>query len=99
MCLTDTGQKHLLFKGRLGFWQLDELFIVPDVEDFKTLHTDCMALLEKGFTQGEVTSGNYNQKTILSIGIEAFYELENKIKDKRGTPMFILATWLLFYNK
>ena len=99
LCLTDTGQKHLLFKGRLGFWQLDELFIVPDVEAFRKLHTDCMDLLEKGFTQGEVINGIYNPKTILSIGIEAFYKLENKIKDKRGTPMFILATWLLFYNK
>jgi hypothetical protein len=98
LCLTDTGQKHIFFKGRFGFWQLDELFIVPDVEAFRQIHSDCMTLIEHGFSQGEIKSGTYNQKKILEIGLKKYLELEGKISEKRGTPMFILATWLLFYT-
>lgn len=99
VCLTDSGQKHIFFKHKPGFWQLDETFIQPALQDFNFLHGVMMELLALGFSQGEVLSGNYSQAKILKIGIPAWQEVENKIKHRRSEPMFDFAAWLLYYEK
>lgn len=96
VCLTDSGQKHLLFKHRPGFWQLDDLFLIPNISAFKKLHSDMCALLVLGFSQGEVISGNYNQYRILQAGMPAWKAAEDKIKPFRGNQLFKFTSWLLF---
>lgn len=98
VCLTDTGQKHILFKHKIGMWQLDELFIYPDIEYLQFLHGTMQNLLHAGFTQTSIINGDYNPNFIAKNGFEIWKENEDKIKEHRGKPMFDFASWMLFSN-
>lgn len=99
LCLTDTGQKHIFFKHKIGFWQLDETHIKPDIEDFTFLHSTMQEMLALGFGQQQIKTGNYYQGQILKVGIEVWQEIEDKLKPRRGEPIFDLAAWLMFTIK
>ena len=96
VCLTDTGQKHIFFKHRPGFWQLDEMFVPPSLPVFNALHGDMMQMLSLGFTQAEVMSGNYSHHRILKCGLATWEALEKKLKPLRGEPIFAFAAWLMY---
>lgn len=98
VCLTDTGQKHILFKHKIGMWQLDELFIYPDIEYLQFLHSTMQNLLHAGFTQTSIINGDYNPNFIAKNGFEIWKINEDKIKEHRGKPMFDFASWMLFSN-
>jgi hypothetical protein len=57
------------------------------------------ALLDLGFSQAEVISGNYLQYRILRAGLPVWKQLEDSIKNYRGIPLFNFASWLLFTKK
>lgn len=99
VCLTDSGQKHVLFKHRPGMWQLDDMFIKPDIPRFIDLHTRMCALLDLSFSQTEVITGQYLQYRIMQVGIKAWKEIEDILKPYRGTKFFNFTAWLLFTNK
>jgi hypothetical protein len=99
VCLTDTGQKHILFKHKIGMWQLDELFIYPDIEYLQFLHSTMQNLLHAGFTQTSIINGDYNLNFIAKNGFEVWKENEDKLKEHRGKPMFDFAAWMLFLIK
>ena len=99
VCLSDSGQKHLLFKHRPGMWQLEDSFIIPDIEYFKWLHEQMCTLLDAGFSQTEVITGHYLQYRIMQATVSVWKTLEDKIKPCRGTSLFNLAAWLLFTNQ
>ena len=99
VCLSDSGQKHLLFKHRSGMWQLEDSFVTADVPHFIRLHRGMCNLLAAGFSQTEVISGNYLQYRIMQISIPIWRELEDKIKTERGTAFFNFVSWLLFTDK
>lgn len=99
LCLTDTGQKHIFFKHKIGFWQLDETFIQPNIPLFEQLHSDMLALINIGFGQEQIKTGNYNHSTILKVGLEVWQELESKLSKFRGEPIFDLAAWLMYNEK
>jgi len=99
VCLTDSGQKHLLFKHHTGMWQLDDIFILPDIETFRFLHAKMMFLLNKGFSQAEVISGKYLQYRILKCGIDTWKPVEDILKSYRGTQFFTFTSWLLYTIK
>lgn len=99
VCLTDSGQKHLLFKHRPGLWQLDDMFIMPNIKLFIDLHTYMCSLLDLGFSQTEVITGKYLQYRIMQIGISNWKAIEDILKSYRGTKFFNFTAWLLFTNK
>lgn len=99
LCLTDSGQKHIFFKHRIGFWQLDELHIEPDIQDFTYLHGTMMEMLALGFGQEQIKTGNYYQAQILKAGIDVWQAIEDKLSPRRGEPIFDLAAWLMFTIK
>lgn len=99
VCLTDSGQKHLLFKHRPGLWQLDDVFVLPDIETLRYLHGKMMGLLAMGFSQAEVISGNYLQYRIAAAGMQNWKPVEDILKKYRGTQFFTFTTWLLFTKK
>lgn len=99
LCLTDSGQKHIFFKHKIGFWQLDDTHIEPNISDFAFLHTEMQRLVELGFGQEQIKTGKYYQALIIKIGINAWSEIESKLKPRRGEPIFDLAAWLMFTNK
>lgn len=99
VCLTDTGQKHILFKHRQGMWQLDDMHIPPDIDFLKLLHSTMQNLMKAGFTQKSIIEGNYNPNFILKNGFEVWKENEDILKLHRGKQMFDFASWMLFINK
>lgn len=99
LCLTDSGQKHIFFKHKMGFWQLDETFIEPNIPDFAQLHEAMMKMLALGFGQEQIKTGNYYHAQILKVGIETWQIIEDKLKPRRGEPIFDLAAWLMFTIK
>lgn len=96
VCLTDTGQKHVLFKHKRGFWQLDELFIKPDIETLKFLHKQMCELLTLGFSQTEIITGNYISARIFKAGIKEWRTKEELIKRYRGSRIFNFTSFMLF---
>ncbi|PSJ71635.1 hypothetical protein C7N43_38280 [Sphingobacteriales bacterium UPWRP_1] len=96
VCLTDTGQKHLLFKHRNGFWQLDENHITPNTEELVRLHGIMMQMLQLGFSQTEIQSGKYYPARVTKAGLYVWRELEEQIKNMRNYPIFDLAAWLMY---
>lgn len=96
VCLSETGQKHIFFKHKMGFWQQDDLFVTPDIEKFTVLHTFCQSCLEMGYNQTEIKTGDYKFNTINKIGLEQHIEIDNHLKTHRGTPFFDFTTWLMY---
>jgi len=96
VCLTDSGQKHVLFKNKPPFWQLDDSHVMPNIVDFNFLHSTMMELLELGFSQTEIKTGKYYHSRILSVGISLWQNLEDKISQRRGEPIFDFAAWLMY---
>ena len=99
ICLTDSGQKHILFTHRIGFWQLDELFIPTDVVFFKALHNAMTDLMRIGFNQASIITGKYVASYIISNGADVWKEKEDFLRQHRGSPMFDLAAWMLFLDE
>lgn len=99
VCLTDSGQKHLLFKHRQGMWQLDDMFIIPDIETLQFLHTRMMYMLSLGFSQTEIITGNYMQYRIMQCGLANWKKEEETLKKYRGIPIFNFTAWLLYTIK
>jgi len=96
VCLTDSGQKHILFKHKPGMWQLDEIYLIPDIEKLKRIHLNMCFLLKLGFSQKEVISGQYPTYKLLKIGYKEMKCYEDEIKNERGTAFFEFASWMLF---
>ena len=96
--LNDTGQKHILFKHRNGMWQLDELFVVPNIDAFKHIHKLMCDMLRLGFSQTEVISGNYRFDRIELAGLTNWKIIEDEIKKYRGKKLFNFTSWMLFIS-
>lgn len=99
LCLTDSGQKHLFFKHKNGFWQLDDLHVTPNVSEFTSLHSTMQILVGHGFGQEQIRTGRYSKPQILKIGLAIWQELETLISPFRGYPIFDLSAWLMFNDK
>lgn len=99
VCLTDSGQKHMLFKHRNGTWQLDDLFVMPNPDQLTFLHSIMMELLSLGFSQAEIISGNYNLYRIRKVGVKQWKELEDKLRPHRGSKFFEFTSWLMYTEK
>jgi len=97
--LNETGQKHIFFKYRDSFWQLDELYIIPDIPLFKFLHENMCELMRLGFSQKEIISGDYIAYRIKQVGILNWKSIEYKIKQYRSTGMFDFVSFMLFTDE
>lgn len=100
VCLSDSGQKHLLFKNRPGFWQLEETVDIPaNVDELKLIHSTAQELMQLGFSQTEIITGDYPGYKIVKVGLAAWQEPEAKLNPFRHTKIFDFATWMLFLPK
>lgn len=93
--IAESGQRHLLFKHKPGTWQLEDVTIQPDKERFAFMQTRIHALSE-GFSNDEISSGQYQQHRIIKFGFKPWNTLENDLKPHRGSALFDLA---LFFSK
>jgi hypothetical protein len=99
VCLTDSGQKHIFFKHKPGMWQLDEIFVTPNIELLKFLHTQICELMKLGFSQTEILTGNYISNRVLKAGLQVWRELDGPLKKYRGMRMMDFAGWMLFIDE
>lgn len=97
--ITDTGKKHIFFKHRYGFWQLDELHVLPDIDFFNTIHSYMMDCIDKGYNQTELKTGIFKFSTIKKIGLKDHLQIKQRLEAWRGMPMFDFASWLLYKEK
>jgi hypothetical protein len=99
VCLTETGQKHVLFKHKTGMWQLDDLHVRPDIDILGLLHYHMCELLAYQFSQAEIISGDYKSNRILKAGLKNWQEHESIIKEYRGSGLFDFTAFMLFTDK
>lgn len=99
VCLTDTGQKHIYFKHMMGFWQLDELHVLPDLDQFNLIHSYMMDCISIGYNQTELKTGKFKFSTVNKVGIKKHLEIKETLEGWRGQPIFDFAAWLLYSIK
>jgi hypothetical protein len=99
VCLTETGQKHVLFKHKTGMWQLDELHVKPDIELLSFIHYHMCELLTYQFSQAEIIAGDYKSNRILKAGLNNWQEHENSIKEYRGSGIFDFTSFMLYADE
>ena len=99
VCLTETGQKHILFKHKIGMWQLDELHVDPNIELLKFLHHHMCELLSYQFSQNEIITGDYKSSRILKAGLKNWQNHENQIKKFRGKSIFDFVSFMLYTDE
>lgn len=88
------GQKHLILRARMGWWQVEETTLRPEPESLGSLLPRVEALYSAGATKAEIETGRYRQSTLLTLGLDFWREHENNCAPFRGTGIFSLAVWL-----
>lgn len=99
VCLSESGQKHLLFKNIPGYWQLESKLMLPNLPLFKHIHKNMCALLDLKFSQAEIISGNYINYRIAKCGLAEWQSYEKELKPYRGNQIFNFAAFLMFNSK
>lgn len=92
--ISDSGQRHLLFKHKIGMWQFEDQFIQRDKETLIKIKTIGDELISNNFSKAEMLSGNYIQHRIMKYGIKKWKSAEDKLRDYRGSAIFDLSIWL-----
>jgi hypothetical protein len=92
--ISDSGQRHLLFKHKIGTWQFEDQFIQRDKETLTKIKLFGDELLNNNFSKAEMLSGNYIQHRVMKYGVKKWREVENELKQFRGSAIFDLAIWL-----
>lgn len=88
------GQKHLIPRARVGWWQIEEHTIRPDREGVLALLGPITALYSLGATKGQIEHGTYNPVWLRTINLAQWGALEARIRPARGALRFMLALWL-----
>jgi hypothetical protein len=91
--IAESGQKHLCFRARVGWWQFEEQSLLPCWDKVDSLLPAIEELLTL-FSKAEIESGNYLQYRIIKFGVEHWRELSDPLRDVRLAPHFQLALFL-----
>ena len=91
--IADSGQKHLIFRARPGWWQFEEKSMQPDVARLQTILAGTTRLY-RVFSKTEIETGRYGQRRMLDYGLTALLADEAALAPARGTPYFDLALFL-----
>jgi hypothetical protein len=91
--IADSGQKHIAFRGKPGWWQFEELAMRPSPAVLLMLR-DLMVNALAVFSKAEIESGRYGFSRIEKFGVVAYQEFEGAVKTYRGSPVFALALFL-----
>jgi hypothetical protein len=88
-----TGQKHFLFRSRVGWWQFEEQSLRPCPELLKEI-LETVEVLYRGFSKEEISTGNYAQHRIVEYGLSDWWQYEQVIRTHRGSLPFEMACYL-----
>lgn len=98
--IADSGQKHLCFRARPGWWHFEGLNMEPNPVELIEITNAARALYELGFTKNEIMTGNYSMRSLSRAGdYKALLEFERSLSGRRGSGYFTLALFLLTTNK
>lgn len=89
-----SGQKHIIFRARLGWWQIEEQSVAPFPGKLKHLLGAVEPLYFAGFSKDEIEFGTYQQNRILKIGMPFWKEHEHVVAPHRNTIRLSLALFL-----
>lgn len=95
--ISTSGQKHVAFRARPGWWQVEEQSVLPDMAALDT----CLGLIGKFYavySKDEIATGNYSPGRTMtyaqSYGMADYLSTEAALRQWRGTPYFDLALYL-----
>src|SRR4030042_6927219 len=89
-----SGQKHIIFRARSGWWQIEEQAERPFPEDLRAMLVLVEELYEGGLSKGEIETGRYAQYRIVRFGFERWHDVENVLRPRRGSLRWHLAVFL-----
>lgn len=89
-----SGQKHLIFRARPGWWQIEETACPPFPDALRATLGVVEGLYRAGISKAEIETGRYSQTRILSIGLAAWQRWESALRPLRGTLRLQLAVYL-----
>lgn len=92
--IADSGQKHLAFRARAGWWQFEESCFLPCWEKVNPLFAPMEELINGGFSKSEIQSGDYNLYRIDKFGMTRWHELAQPLLLIRKAIYFQLALFL-----
>lgn len=95
VCIAESGQKHIFFKVRQGWWQFEERQIQPDKKQLLFLNVIMNELYSRGFSQEEIKTGKYQDNRILKAGVARWKDLEDKLKIYRNSNIFDFAAFFM----
>jgi len=88
------GQKHLVTRARVGWWQIEEQTVRPDPEGLAQLLPPIVALYSAGATKGMIESGQYSAGVLRQLDLAAWQAAERVLRPSRGSWLFALGVWL-----
>lgn len=89
-----SGQKHLFFRATPGWWQIEEQAARPFPDELLAALALVEPLYRAGISKAEIESGRYDQRRILTIGLETWQIAERQIAPLRGTLVLKCALFL-----
>lgn len=93
--IADSGQKHLIFRARPGWWQFE---LCPPIEPAADRLSRILAatdeIYERGATKDEILTGRYSQGSIRRIGPAEWRALDAMVSPHRGSALLQLAVFL-----
>lgn len=92
--IAESGQKHIVFYARPGFWQFELATLTPDPARLAALLETTDDLYSRGAGKGDILSGRYSAGSIYRVGPALWRDLEARIAPHRGGPLFELAVFL-----
>lgn len=93
--IATSGQKHIIFRARVGWWQIEEHSTLPFPDHLRHLLTIVDELYQGGFNKTAIETGQYmSQKAIGDFGLMRWHELESLLKPERGSFALELAVFL-----
>lgn len=92
--IATSGQKHLIFRARMSWWQIEERTVLPFPEQLGALLEPIETLYRAGASKGEIETGHYSQKTIGKVGRSLWLDLELKLRPFRGGLPMQFAVFL-----
>lgn len=92
-----SGQKHIAFRSRVGWWQVEEGAVSPNLPRLE----HCLAHINnlyRVFSKGEIEGEAYIPSRMMEYtqryGIEALLAAQNALRPHRGSIYFELALYL-----
>jgi hypothetical protein len=89
-----SGQKHIIFRSKPGWWQIEEDTYRPFPDALNAALPIVEALYNGGFAKTEIQTGRYIQRRILDFGLSGWDALERRVWAMRGSPVLDLALFL-----